>query len=112
MDKLSNHLILDYKFNDKEKLMYFENLIVQAYNYNPNFKKMDKLCVKNNLDSILKGMKQKYYESSHETIISIISVLRLWNRHDLPSSFIYDYGYSNRLQMQRQKIIQNLNSNL
>jgi hypothetical protein len=118
MDRLSNNyknnLIFDREFNDKEKLIYFECLITQAYKHNPNFKNMDKVKVKKNMENIIKEMKKAYFHSLQNSIIYIISSLRLWTRTDLPKSFKPDNDseYYNTLYKKKYDILQKINSSL
>ena len=106
-----NLLIFDKKFSDKEKIIYFKFLITQAYKINPNFKKMDELEVKNNMNSIIKQMHNKYYKSSPKCIISIISHMRLWTRNNLPKSFKFDDEFNYMIHKKRYDFIKNMNLN-
>jgi hypothetical protein len=106
----SHQLIYNCEFSHKDKLIFFDNLINCAYNYNKYFKKYNQSEVKNNMYLILNGMKKKYFESSSEEIMYIISAMRLWTRNDLPSFFGFNCSRNVTSYNDRLKIIEKIKS--
>jgi len=110
-----------YKYKSNECFIKNYNLINLAYNFNPNFKNFDKEIVKHSFSLLVEKIKTKFFNTPFyirnlqeidNEVLSIISSLRLWNRKDLPMTFIFDTQFQIDSVNRKRKEIARLKNNI
>jgi hypothetical protein len=106
----SCQIIYNDKYDNKEKIYFFENLIHCAYSYNQNFKKFGKYQIIKNMNIILNDMKIILSLTNTNEIMTIISAMRLWTREDFPDFFGIERCKIYDTQIKKIEIIKKIKS--